>query len=229
MKLFYMFGAQRQRLEWEWVAWSVLLSLVIDALTTAVVQPWLVSRRIEPSVADVLARVALALSIAAFGIILWRFIKRSDLGLVVQVRRAMTDSAWDEVLDDSVVHGRWVQVDTDVNGHERSFLGWVRTAGREDANAERWLYLERVCDVTQKVGASEKSSAEDPKELGFQGLLIHRDQVRRLWVLKGQDDGRKPEPWWRRVWPNRKPGVKPPSPAPTGSVANADAQESPTD
>jgi hypothetical protein len=178
MKLFYVFGAQRQRSQWEWTTWAVLISLPIDwAARTAA--PSLARLTASPStepVFDVAVRLALALSGALLAIAAWRYMKRSKRDPVVWLRRALTDSAWDEVTDEAVNLERYIEVVTATpKGDEVFYRGWLSTVGREDSRAEPWLYLR---DVTYK----SRANAVAKPLAGTDGLLIHRDHIRRVVV-----------------------------------------------
>lgn len=177
MKLFYVFGAQRQRLQWEWAAWSVLISLPIDAVTQFV-KPGLRSMNVSENLADVAVRLALALLGALLAALIWQLVvKPSDNRYVVKLRRFVTDSAWDEVMDDAVAHQRYLEVVTEGPSDELTFRGWLSTAGREDAAAEPWLYLRQVLHKQDQDG--------DWVELeGTHGLLIHRDHIKRVRVFE---------------------------------------------
>lgn len=189
MKLFYVFGAQRQRSQWEWTTWSVLISLPIDWVAR-VAAPGLAGRTdvaltatalglpvaaIEPAV-DVAVRLALAGGGALAAILAWQYMKRSNHDAVVWFRRALTDSAWDEVTDDAVNRERYVEVVTaSPQGDEVFYRGWLSTVGREDSRAEPWLYLK---DVTYKT----RSNAVGKPMEGTDGLLIHREHIKRIRV-----------------------------------------------
>ncbi len=186
MKLFYVFGAQRQWSQWEWTAWSVGLSIPLD-WATRTIAPVVASRVGWPGEAvDVVIRFLLALGIAGIGIFAWRWLKGSNDDRLVAVRRALTDSAWDEVMDDAVQHQRWLEVMTDGPDREIAFRGWLATAGREDSRAEPWIYLRRV---SRQSAADGEPWEEMP---ATHGLLIHRDHIKRIRVFTAASDEKTP-------------------------------------
>lgn len=163
MRLIYTFGAHRQRVQWEWVTWSVLLSLPIKAAADYV-KPWAIENGFGEStpddVRDAVLRLTIALIVAGATIAAWYLIKRSDRGVSVWLRRNLTDSAFDDVLDDAVIHQRWVWVATKTAGE---YIGWVHTAGREDSGAEPWMYLEGRCTGSPRhAGIRESVAPRDP-------------------------------------------------------------------
>lgn len=184
MKLFYIFGAQRQRSQWEWTTWSVLLSLPIGWLTDSLA-PEIAPRigLLQQPAWDVLLRLGLAISGGLLGAWVWRRLKRTDHPRLVGLRRALTDSAWDEVMDDAVLHERWLEVVTTGTEREVAFRGWLSTAGREDNKAEPWVYLRRVQHKPEGAGGWREMA-------GTHGLLIHRDQIDRIRVFDtvGKDE-----------------------------------------
>jgi hypothetical protein len=182
MKLIYIFGAQRQRPQWEWTVWSVLVGLGCDVVAT-----WLVGLPIGVDwipidVGVVVLRFAIALLFAGVVIVAWGLLKHSDEGFRawfkrpdqarVWLRRTLTDSAWDEVVDDAVMHKRWMEVITTGPGGETAYRGWLDAGGREDAKAEPWLYLRRVKHRRDPGGWTELE--------GTHGMLIHRDHITRI-------------------------------------------------
>ena len=176
MKLFYVFGAQRQRLQWEWAAWSVLISLPIDAVTRFA-KPGIRSMGAPDWLADGGVRLILAVLGALIAALLWQVVvKPSDKKYIVKLRRFVTDSAWDEVMDDAVAHERYLEVVTEGPSSELTYRGWLSTSGREDAAAEPWLYLRQVLHQVTQDG--------DWVELeGTHGLMIHRDHIKRVRVF----------------------------------------------
>lgn len=185
IKLFDVFGAQRQRAQWEWTAWSVGISLPIAWLARAIAPEVSARTGLAADVTEVIVAMILAVLIAGIGIWLWRTMKRSDHDRVVAFRRAVTDSAWDEVMDDALAHERWLEVITAGTEREQAFRGWLSTAGREDTKAEPWLYLRRV----QRQATLDGPFEEMP---GTHGLLIHRDHIRRVRVFYAEGENAVP-------------------------------------
>jgi hypothetical protein len=185
MKLIYQFGAQRQRAQWEWTVWSVLVGLACD-----VVARWIVSWPLgltfpQADVTLVIVRFALALAFAFAAIFIWGLLKHDDQAVRswfkrpdsyrVWLRRLLTDSAWDEVVDDAVLHERWMEVIVAVDTGEAAFRGWLHAGGREDSKAEPWLYLRRV--------KFRDDNAVWTEFAGTHGMLLHRDQIKRIRVF----------------------------------------------
>jgi hypothetical protein len=185
MKLFYVFGAQRQRAQWEWAAWSVLVALPINWLALQLT-PYIVQQSGWASdLADAVVRMSLAVVLAGFAVAIWQYgIKRRDRATTL--RRFLTDSAWDDVMDEAVHKGRWLEVITTGNEKEIRFLGWLATAGREDNKAEPWVYL---VDVRRNDGPSKGWVPLDKTA----GLLIHRDHIERIRVLEAVKEEKNPE------------------------------------
>jgi hypothetical protein len=182
MKLFYVFGAQRQRSQWEWTTWSVLISLPIDWVTAIAAPSVEANTKIPSLAADLATRYGFAIGAAAVACYVWRKLKQSDKDRVVWLRRALTDSAWDEVTDDAVLHKRYLEVVTrGDNDREVTFKGWLSTAGREDSRAEPWLYLRQVEERTEPDGRWRETA-------GLHGLLLHRDHIERIRVLDETKD-----------------------------------------
>jgi hypothetical protein len=177
LKLFYLFGVQRPRSQWEWTTWSVLVSFPIDWAVRAWAPRVAAQLQADPIAADLGLRIALPFAVAIVAAIVWMFVRRADADAVVWFRRAVTDSAWDEVIDNAVAHKRWVEVLTIAADADVPFRGWIDTAGREDAQAEPWVYL---------VGVTRKVPAEDgwPELPGTHGMLIHRDHIRRIRIFE---------------------------------------------
>ena len=139
LKLFYLFGAQRPRSEWEWTTWSVVASIPINALATLIVAnaPAPVAP-LTPDGFHVTVAMSLGLLSGVIGAILWRKVRVSQAPEAVWLRRQVTDSAWDLALEDAQLAQRGVGVDT--NSGER-YRGKLWYGGREDALASGWMYL----------------------------------------------------------------------------------------
>lgn len=158
LKLFQHFGAQRKRSEWEWTVWSVLVSLAIDVATK-----------------DPAAKLGVALVAGLLLVSIWRVVGRQSNRVTRRLRRELIDSAWDHVLDEACRSHHPVEVVTDDG---RRFFGVLQTFAREEKEAEPWLYLTDV---------KEASADDDDWDTlsRTEGVLIHRDHVRRLRVVRG--------------------------------------------
>jgi hypothetical protein len=201
MKLFYMFGAQRQRLEWEWVAWSVALSLPIAAFADWVA-PTLVPRPFAAeATANPVVRAGLAVAFGLSSAFLWRLVRRSALSPLRQIRMALSDSLWDLVISDALANRRWLCVAVDEGSDEQIYMGWPTMAYVEEANAEPWLYLTNVLEPVRERAGADKNWEPN----GMHGLLVHRDHVRRLWIVPGDE---RQLTWRERLWPSRTAPVR---------------------
>jgi hypothetical protein len=205
MKLIYIFGAQRQRPQWEWTVWSVLVGLACNAVATWVLELRLRVAIGSDDVALLLNRFGFALLFAGLVILGWGFLKHSDEpfrrpvrsssqqggwfkkpdDIRVWLRRSLTDSAWDEVVDDAILHERWMEVITSGPDGETAYRGWLHAGGREDAKAEPWLYLRSV--------KHRKDPGGWTKLEGTHGMLIHRDQIKRIRVFEKAGAENAPE------------------------------------
>jgi hypothetical protein len=177
LKLFYLFGAQRPRSQWEWTTWSVLVSFPIDWSVRALgpnAAAWL---HVEPATVDVVLRLVAAIGLAAAAVLVWGLIRASDVTWLVRLRRSVTDSAWDEVLDNAHRKKRWLEVQAVRSGGDTRYRGWLDTAGREDAQAEPWVYLRKVTRQAESGGAWTELA-------GTHGVLIHRDQIRSIRIFE---------------------------------------------
>jgi hypothetical protein len=159
LKLFQHLGAQRERSEWEWTVWSVLVSLGIDLVTK-----------------DPAQKLAVAVGVGVALVIGWRYVGQQSSRATVWLRRALVDSAWDHTLDEAARAHNPVEILTE-NGR---LFGRLRTFAREERGAEPWIYL---TDVKQAPPDSDEWTALRRTE----GVLIHRDQMRRLRVIRRQE------------------------------------------
>ncbi len=114
VKLVYLFGEQHRRLEWEWLVWSLVAGLPIAFaarwIATGVV-PTEIPSASDP--ANAIARFSIAVGAAAVVVVIWRLIRHSSYWPVRFVRRSLSDSAWDLVLDRAVNDGCGVAVTVD--------------------------------------------------------------------------------------------------------------------
>jgi hypothetical protein len=176
-------GGQPQRLQWEWAVWSILLSLPIAAITLWLVPivadglRWPGLRDWEPPLRFVLAVVAGIL----LGLLLIR-VRRSRRPWVRRVYRAIVDSAWDLVLDDATHKTpdgktRGLELTVEEAGGLAIYYGTLSAFGYERTKAEPWIYL--------TYPRRWEGEAEGYVELDrTEGLLVHRDQIKRLRVIR---------------------------------------------
>jgi hypothetical protein len=85
------------------------------------------------------------------------------------LRRELTDSAWDQALEDAAKCGRAIEVT--LESGER-FRGELRYAGREGAQAAGWFYVYWPDRHIEGTGWS--------RHTGTHGLLLNRDKVRAI-------------------------------------------------
>ncbi len=184
LKIFYLFGAQRPRSQWEWTTWSIVASLPLNGLAwliaglialvlsrpafpvSATSTPW------QPdgaSIALALLLAGLAGLFVAFG---WRRVRASDNERAVWLRRQVTDSAWDQALEDAHNKDRPIAVVMDDGTRYR---GRLRYGGREDAQASGWIYL-------YWPDKRDERTREWVRIRGVHGLLVERGKLRMLQV-----------------------------------------------
>ena len=181
LKLFYLFGAQRPRSQWEWTTWSVIASLPIVAVAAALYQ-FLggVPATKNPPALEIALRLAVAASFALAASWAWRRIRRSEHRVARMVVDAVAFSAWDQALEEAVWADRLVVLILDDDGKE--YRGFIRYGGREDNGADPWIYL-----IHPEVLEGEKFRPANATH----GILVHRDQIRRIRVLEAR---RRAEP-----------------------------------
>jgi hypothetical protein len=177
LKLMATFGEQHRRLEWEWVVWSLIAALPLAIAGYGV--RLLVERVVTVDAAtgttiEVCARFALAILLGLLSAAGWRAVRRSKWHWAINLRRAVTDSAWDLVLDDATRNGFGVTVEVTEGDASVVYYGKVATFGYEAAGAEPWLYLRWVSRWEgERLGYVPLDERTD-------GLLFHKDEIRRL-------------------------------------------------
>jgi hypothetical protein len=186
LKIFYLFGAQRSRSEWEWTTWSVIASLPINGAAGLILST-LRSTATTPQAASASTQidsslVALALALAvgtgfvlAFG---WRQVRASTTRPARWLQRQVTDSAWDQALEDAGHKKQAIIVVTDSGSRYR---GKLRYAGREDAHAAGWLYL----FYPDEWDAEAETWGRVPD---IDGLLLDRARLQMVQVYEAPDD-----------------------------------------
>ena len=180
LKLFYLFGAQRPRSQWEWTTWSVIVSLPVVGIAALLRDQAPASAGVDPDPAEVALRLAVAIAAGAAASVAWQRIRASRDEWANELRMAVTDSAWDQALEDAQIEGRALVLVLE----DEEYRGTLRYGDRDDNEAEGWLYLMHP-------------EIRDPKTKKFRpanatnGILVHRDQVKRIRIL---DVRREPEP-----------------------------------
>jgi Family of unknown function (DUF6338) len=172
LKLFDLFGAQRRRTEWEWTTWSVIASVPISVAANWV-RSWFKGQTQPPDSPEVILRIVIAVAFAAGAVYAWRRVRGSTHPRALRFRREVGSSAWDAALEDVQRSGRQVELILD---DEKHYIGKVGYGGREDNEAEGWIYLiypEVFEEATRKFRPAK----------GTHGYLIHRDHINRVRVL----------------------------------------------
>ncbi len=171
LKLFYLFGAQRKRSEWEWTTWSIIASLPLTGIAS-LLRDQSAIQRTAPDALDTAYRLLVAVALGSLVASAWQYVRRSSHHRAAQLRTEFGSSAWDEALEDVQRSRR--QVELVLEGGKR-YMGTVRYGGREDNEAEGWVYLTHpeVYDESLKKFRPAK---------GTHGYLVHRDRILRIRV-----------------------------------------------
>jgi hypothetical protein len=212
LKVFQLVGAQRKRSEWEWTIWSIIAGVLIAAgtalarLNFGVEVPELKLAEGDPSAGSPATklsfvglpeRTVVAVGAGVLGAIVWRLIRQARGPLARRGVMQLTDSAWDYVLDEAVNNKFGIEVVTPGAGDaELRFYGIPGTFAYESAEAEPLLYLRKVHEWTDASGYT--------KVLGTDGILLHRDNIKRIRVVSkatgvrvvraGDGGRRRPDP-----------------------------------
>jgi hypothetical protein len=168
LKLFYLFGAQRPRSQWEWTTWSIVASLPLNGAAAFC----LARLSIQSYDAQVVLALSLSLAAGVAAAVAWRQVRRSDRKMAVRLRLEVADSAWDQALEDATNKKRPIVV---VMNDGPRYRGMLRYGGREDAQAEGWIYL---CWPDKR----DEETKEWTRIRGTHGLLIDRDRIRIVQV-----------------------------------------------
>jgi hypothetical protein len=179
VKLFYLFGQQHRRLEWEWVVWSVLASLPIAGVA-ALVLSVPIKGPLPYEVAEAATRFALAVGGGLLLAYWWRTHLHSKNRLIRIARRSVLDSAWDLVLDNAYHDGYGIavtveRIDDEGKVGEASYYGSLAAFGYEAAQAEPILFMKDVSRWDPSKGYVRLGDHRD-------GMLFHRDRIRRVRV-----------------------------------------------
>ena len=190
VKLVYLFGEQRRRLEWEWVVWSLVAGLPISFGAE-----WIATGQVPSSVpsttdpAHAILRFGLAIVAAALVVIGWRLTRHSGRWPMPFLRRSLSDSAWDMALDEAAHKGSGValtvaRIDDDGVEGEVSFYGNLKRFGYEAASAEPILVLSYVSRWSPDAGTYVALS-RSPDDM----MVFHRDRVlrMRIWSKQSSD------------------------------------------
>lgn len=180
LKVFYLFGAQRPRSQWEWIIWSVFVSLPLDAFadwSAPHVANW---TGLALDLSDAPIRVGAAVLAGVGASLLWRLAGASRWGWLRDRQRDVTDSAFDIVIEDAVRNKRPVEIVVRDGDETVQYRGRAHTFARESAQVQPWMYLTSVHERRNK-----RKFVEVP---GTHGIMFHRDRVERIRILD------RPEP-----------------------------------
>lgn len=182
LKLFYLFGAQRVRSQWEWTTWSVIASLPITGLAS-VLRDLMMVPKADPDPAEITLRLLVGVAFGLLAASGWQVVRRSSHRTASRIRTWFGSSAWDEALEDVGRDKRQVELVLD---DDMRYIGTVRYGGREDNEAEGWIYLvhPEVRAVAIDSDAPDASVKKFRPARGTEGYLIHRDRIKRIRVLK---------------------------------------------
>lgn len=172
LKLFYLLGAQRTRSEWEWTTWSVIASLPINGIA-GVLRDLVGVQKATLDPLEITLRVLVGVAFGGLAASAWQAVRRSPHRKAGQLRMAFGSSAWDEALEDVGREKRQVELVLDDG---KRYVGTIRYGGREDNEAEGWIYL-IYPDVY------DDSIKKFRRAQGTRGYLVHRDHIKRLRVL----------------------------------------------
>jgi hypothetical protein len=180
LKVFYLFGVQRQRSQWEWVVWSVLASLPLDWVVRQVVPALNGRLHWQVDLLDGAARFFVALAAGILGSLAWRLVARSRWRWFRERKRDVTDSAFDLVIEEAVREKRPIELVTREGEDTVSYRGWIHTVARESSQAEPWMYISQV-----QVKAAGGKFTKVP---GTHGMLLHRDRIERVRVYQSASE-----------------------------------------
>lgn len=177
LRVYHAYGFSRQRTDWHWAVWSVIVSLPLDIAGKAILGA------LPPNQGVVVAvGIRLALALAAGGALAWIWlrIRYSRFPRVVRLAHGFYDSAWDWTLEDAEQYERPIEVELDDGS---TYFGWIAEAGREDTGAERWIYITRFLH-------RRPLAARDEPITGALGVLVDAHTMRRLTVFESADETR---------------------------------------
>lgn len=181
LKLFYLFGAQRVRSQWEWTTWSVIASLPIGGLAS-VLRDGAGGPRTDTDPLEISLRLLVGIALGGLAALAWQMVRRSRTKRAARLRTWFGSSAWDEALEDVTREKRQVEL---VLEDDTRYAGTIRYGGREDNEAEGWIYLvhPEVLKIVED-GLPDAGRKKFRPARGTEGCLVHRDRIKRIRVLK---------------------------------------------
>jgi hypothetical protein len=196
LKVFYLFGTQRPRSQWEWVIWSVIASVPIQYVSDEYLTDWATAALpFDDEVAIAVVRIAVALAVGVALSLAWRYIGGTKLGWLQRRQRDVTDSAFDLVIEDAVRNQRVVEI-WPAGDAEPRYRGWIHTFARESAQAVPWMFISRV---------EERTGGAWQRVPGTHGYLFHRDNVQRLRVYQTSEEWAAERAETEAQQPNKPP------------------------
>jgi hypothetical protein len=186
IKVFHLFGAQRPHSQWEWTVWSIVISLPIVG-AAGVLRPYIggLSAPQPPhDSAEIALRMAIGATLGLLAAGIWLDIRGSHRHMADHIRRVVGSSAWDQALEDVQRDQRQIEL---VLADGESIIGTLCYGGREDNEAEGWVYL---------MWPESRPDIADPKSKhrpmpNTEGLLVHRDQIKRIRMLTTKAEGNR--------------------------------------
>jgi len=185
LKVVYLSGGQHERLQWEWVVWSVLTSLGLAAAASYLagfVPGTRTAGPLGPSDFEVGLRFGLAVTLGLVGGRTWAQIRRSSQPWMRRLTRMVADSAWDVILDDASRTDKkghplfGVEVAVSEGSGQASYYGKLAAFGYEAAAARPSIYL---TDVSRWSDANSRYETLARTE----GMLFDGDKIARLRVI----------------------------------------------
>lgn len=175
LKIIDLFGGQHRRLEWEWVVWSLVVTLPIAGIAWAMRQVlalWF-AEITPPDALELVCRFVVAVALGSAVAAAWWAVKRSRARGPRRLVRFLSDSAWDVVLDEAVRDNCGVAVTVTEGGKPITFYGTLSAFGYETAGAQPWLFLTHV--QQSRGHGSDFHTLEATR-----GLLLHKDEITRV-------------------------------------------------
>ena len=157
MKVYYYFGLRTQRSDAQWVLWSILATVPIAAIVSALHPLY--------SGASLPMSLAVAVGLGALLSVGWGLLARWQPELAFDAGTR----AWDVILGSH----RWIQVET---VDHQVFLGRSRFAARSVDTDDLDLYLKEPKAVDTVAGIESDLP-------GVDGILIARSQIAHITVL----------------------------------------------
>ena len=128
---------------------------------------------IAPS--DPAVRIVIGLIAGLVAALIWRTLPKWAGRFGAWMRRDLTNSAWDLVLERAASPDRVLEIQT-VGDDKVQFFGKLANYALEEYEAEPWIY---VTDPYRKVGRGDYEHLERTW-----GVMLHKDQIRWLRIMQ---------------------------------------------